>query len=188
VTFTTQTKKIGSSNMARPTNKTPIQIAEELQLKADRARARAAVEMASDNPQIAKIADVLASFNKDIAGFSRKLTGPQSFENRLTGVRLRRNWIEAEQALVNAENTLAHDIKAYLAKEMQIAAGKVASGETLTDEYVQNVINGMPCDENVSVLADACHAAEMEWRKHTAEVKVKASAKGETVANDASAD
>jgi hypothetical protein len=171
--------------MARPTNKTPIEIAMELQAKADRAKARAAKEMASDNPQMEKLATVLASYNKEIAANSRKLEGPQSFDNRRKGIALRAAWIEAENAMVVAEDLLARERKQYLNDEMNLLAVRIAAGETVTDSEVDAILNDVP-HRDISELILACSNAEAAWRDHTAAVKAKGG-KNETV-NEASAD
>jgi DNA repair exonuclease SbcCD ATPase subunit len=125
----TQTKKGRLQTMARRSNKTPQEIAAELQRQADAAKARAALAEVSDNPILAPLQKELDTINRNIAGYSRKISGPQSFANRIEAARLRMAWIEAEQDSVTAANKIANAQREYLQQQINSVAQDIANGD-----------------------------------------------------------
>jgi len=88
--------------MARNSNKTPLEIANELQAKADRAKIRAVQAEAEHNPALAVIQTRMDEINKELNEISRKVNGPNSFDFRLHSLELRRDWVLAERDYIEA--------------------------------------------------------------------------------------
>ena len=154
--------------MARNTSKTPAQIAQELQARATAAAIRAAKSEAQDNPMMAQIQALIDSTNKSIAGFARKLSGKNSFDNRVKSAELRLDWIRAEQALTIAENKLQKVSKDYLQHSMAGLAVKIADGEAVGPNEVNEIINNLPTDPNMAELAFRETETKNAWRDFVA--------------------
>lgn len=159
--------------MARPTQKTPEQLIAELETRLANARLRTAKAVAVGNPQVAKVQSVLDSVNKEIADYSRKLVGPNSFENRIKGIALRSAWIEAERNEIVASDTLARNVKDYLQHSMASLAVRVSEGQAITDGDVQSILDNVPTDPNLPALMQATSDAHTAWKGFTESNKVK---------------
>jgi hypothetical protein len=155
--------------MARNTSKTPAQIAQELQARADAAKIRAAKADSEGNPFLSQVQDMIDSTNKRIALYSRKLTGKNSFENRIRSAELRLTWIKAENALTVAENDLAKARKDYLQHSLAGMAIQVADGASMSDENVQAIVANLPEMEALGNLLTTESAAKEAWRNFVAE-------------------
>lgn len=159
--------------MARPTTKTPQQLFEEAQKKAEAAKVRLAKATAATNPQIATLNGVLDSYNKDIAAFSRKLVGRNSFANRLRSLELRKAWVEAEQREIVASDAAVRKVKDYVQHSIAGLSVRIANGETVTDADVQEVMNNLPTS-NLYELTITTMEAETAWRSFTESIAASA--------------
>lgn len=159
--------------MARPSKKTPEQLVAELETRLANARLRTAKAVAVGNPQVAKVQSVLDSVNKEIADYSRKLVGPNSFENRIKGIALRSAWIEAERNEIVASDTLARSVKDYLQHSMAGLAVRVSNGETIADTDITEILNNVPTDPSLPALMQATSDAHTAWKGFTESNKVK---------------
>lgn len=159
--------------MARPSKKTSAQIAQELETRLANIRLRNAKEVAIGNPQVAKVQSVLDSVSKEIAEYSRKLQGPNSFENRLKGIALRTAWIEAERNEIVASDALSRSVRDYLQHSMAALSMAVAAGETITDDQVREILANVPTDTNLPGLMEATSNAHTAWKAFTESNKVK---------------
>jgi chromosome segregation ATPase len=167
----TQTKKGRLQTMARRSNKTPQEIAAELQRQADAAKARAALAEVSDNPILAPLQKELDTINRNIAGYSRKISGPQSFANRIEAARLRMAWIEAEQDSVTAANKIANAQREYLQQQINSVAQDIANGDAPDAAEVSQIIDNMPKDANLPALMSATEEADAAWRQFAKDAK-----------------
>lgn len=165
--------------MARPTSKSPRQIAEEAIAAAERAKVRAAKAEAAQNPRMAEIVNTIEGIDKALNGYSRKLKGPNSFENRLKSAELRTAWIRAEQALVTAQDALDRATKDYYQHSIAGLAVRISAGETITDADMIEIGNNVPQDPGILALATACNDAETAWRSFVAQNKGEANAASE---------
>ena len=154
--------------MARNTSKTPAQIAQELQARADAAKIRAAKSDAAGNPLLAQVQTMVDNENKAIAGFARKLSGKNSFANRITSAELRLDWIRAEQALTVAQNASSKSIKDYLQHSMAGLAVRIADGETIVQADIDAIGQNFPVDPNMAALIEAETYAKNAWRAFVA--------------------
>lgn len=161
--------------MARPTKKTPAELIAELETRLLNTRLKAAKSVAADNPQVSKIQSVLDSYTKEITDYSRKLVGPNSFENRLRGIVFRQAWIEAEQAEIVASDRLARSCKDYLQHSLADMSMRVSNGETIGDEFVDTVLANVPTDSNLPALMQATTEAHTAWKTFTDANKAKVS-------------
>lgn len=153
--------------MGRKSSKTPAELAAELETRARNIRLRAAKEEASTNPHVAALQSVLESTNKEIAEYSRKLVGPNSFENRIRSQELRKVWIEAEKAEVLASDTNARSVKDYLQHSIAELAIMVSENKEVPSGYVANILANVPQDANLAALAIQTIEAEKGWRDFT---------------------
>ena len=154
--------------MARNTSKTPTQIAQELQARADAAKIRAAKSDAAGNPLLAQVQSMIDAENKSIAGFARKLSGKNSFENRVNSAELRLDWIRAEQALTVAQNVNSKATKDYLQHSMAGLAVRIADGETITQADIDAIGENLPVDSSMASLIEAETNAKNAWRSFVA--------------------
>lgn len=159
--------------MARPSKKTPEQLVAELETRLANARLRTAKAVAVGNPQVAKVQSVLDSVNKEIADYSRKLVGPNSFENRIKGIALRSAWIEAERNEIVASDALSRSVKDYLQHSMAGLAIRVSNGEAIADTDITEILNNVPTDPNLPALMQATSDAHTAWKGFTESNKAK---------------
>jgi hypothetical protein len=162
--------------MARPSKKTKLEIAQDLAAKAARAMDAAKLAEVEGNPLLKPIVDALDETNREIAGHSRKLTGPQSFENRRRLAALRSTWIEREADYIKAANVLANARRDYFHSEMAETATRIADGTDIPDaEEIAQIVENAPKDENLPALMLAVSEANAAWRDFSAGLKAGAS-------------
>jgi hypothetical protein len=157
--------------MSRTSKKSPQELATELQNRANRLLQRAALESAGSNPEVARIESVLANVGKMIAANSRKLVGPNSFENRKKSAELRLRWIEAEERLVKSEDAALRANREYLNGELVNIAAKLAKGETIDSALVDGVLLTLSSGTGDDSLLLETEAAEKNWRDFTASLR-----------------
>ena len=153
--------------MARPTTKTPQEIANIAIAAAERAKLRAVKAETSDNPIVASLQKELDAYNKDIAALSRKLTGKNSFANRIANANARMAWIVAEQAETNAKDSLYRQVKDYLQHSLASVAIRISEGQTVSNDDVSNIIANVPTDSNLTELSLNTERLSKEWRALT---------------------
>lgn len=163
--------------MARPTTKTPAEIAAKLQAAADAAKVRAAKAANAGNPLLVQVETLVNARDKAIIANSRKLKGPNSFENRITAANLRMAWIEAERAEVTAADTLDRQVKDYLQQSLASLNIRLSDGENITQADVDEITQNVPTNPELPALIVATQAAETAWRSFSKNLK------GEAVAN-----
>jgi hypothetical protein len=149
--------------MSRKTSKTPTEVAAELRARADRAEARAAQQEHGQNPILAPLFGAQAKLAKDITVESRKFNGPQSFSNRLTALRLRLAWIEAEQRYHASLNDSMRDAKKQLADAIEAYTKALANGETVTADDVAHAVASASYEGDAAAKA-RMNDAEARWR------------------------
>jgi capsule polysaccharide export protein KpsE/RkpR len=150
--------------MARKSNKSPQELLKEYEDRANRARIRIVSEEAKKNPTIAKLQTALDSFNKEIAANSRKLAGPNSFDNRIKSAEMRLTWIHAEQEAVIAAEAQAQECRKYLQNQVNDLTLRMSKGEQIADETVSEILENMPTDPNVAELVAKAELLNNEWR------------------------
>lgn len=161
--------------MARPSSKTPQQRLAELDKARETQLRRLAADAASDNPQIAQVREVRESYSKEINGYSRQLVGPQSFENRLEGFRLRLDSIEAEQALVTYQEAQAKNARTYLDEQIAKLGNLLMEGQEVTEDMVNDILDNIPMIEgDIETLTDNFYTAKHRLQEHTNAKKVPA--------------
>lgn len=158
--------------MGRKSNKSPEQQLAEAQAILERAKARVAKEESQSNPEMAKLADVLESIEKDIAKCSRESSGHNSFENRIKAAEARLAWIRVSSEYNAARMAEAQGQANYIRKEMGEAATKIANGE---DIDADTIIGNMPTVDAVTDLAVQVAEADANWRSLTPSNLAKAS-------------
>lgn len=154
--------------MARNTSKTPIQIANELQARADAAKARAAISTADGNPVLAQVQAMIDSKNKEIATNARKLSGKNSFEIRECSASLRLDWIRAEAALTVEKDSIDKIRKDYLQHSAADLAIRIANGETVSEGDVTTIVANLPYSEVLATLVSVEIDAKTAWRDYVA--------------------
>jgi len=183
------------NTMTRNTKKSPLEIANELELKAQRARARAVKAEASSHPILSDIVRAVADANADLILMSRKINGPNSFDNRTEALRLRLAWIEAERdytvcAMAAAKGlrgdlqTKADMIASQAAKGLRgdlqtkadMIASQIARGEAVNFNLQQFVTDYKVSNIHLETLEVAMNLAENKWREfvNTGELKANA--------------
>lgn len=149
--------------MARPTSKTPIQLAEEAELRAQRARDRAIKAETASNPLLKPLDDALAQASKDIAACSRKMTGPNSFENRLESIVRHHQFIEAEKDYTIEYDRNLRERKAYYNAELANVTRRIAKGENVTADEISDIVSNVPTAD-LDRLERALNEASNRWR------------------------
>ena len=99
---------------------------------------------------------------KDIAGYSRKTTGPNSFANRVAVARIKIDWIEAEERLVISQDASAKEQKKFL----QNALAKVTT-ETVAKLKSATVLKKMPKNDDLAELQAEYDRLNDQWRGMT---------------------
>lgn len=153
--------------MARPTTKTPQEIAANAMAAAERARLRAVKAETSDNPLVASLQKELDTYNKDIAALSRKLTGKNSFANRIANAEARMRWILAEEAETKAKDSLYRATKDYLQHSMADLAIRVSEGKAVTNDDVATILANVPTLPILASLTLETERLSKEWRALT---------------------
>ena len=159
--------------MARNSNKTPLEIANELQAKADRAKIRAVQAEAETNPTLLILKTRIEEINKQLAEISRKLNGPNSFDFRLHSLELRRDWVLAERDYINALHAELKREKASLMDHQGWIAQRIAQGENPTENEARHIVDNVQMDQDqpVGSLKLAAYDAESKWREFTKKAK-----------------
>lgn len=162
--------------MTRNTKKSPLEIANELELKAQRARARAVKAEASSHPTLSAVIAAVANVNSDLIAMSRKATGPNSFDNRTESLRLRLAWIEAERAYTFCAMEAAKELRGSLQAKADEIAAALVKGEYVqfdADKFIHEFkMNNLHLDN----LEVAMNVAERKWREFTKKDEPKADA------------
>ena len=162
--------------MTRNTKKSPLEIANELELKAQRARARAVKAEASSHPVLSAVIAAVANANADLIAMGRKATGPNSFDNRTESLRLRMAWIEAERAYTFCAMEAAKELRSQLQAKADEIAAALVKGEFVqfdADQFIHEFrLNNLHLDN----LEVAMNVAERKWREFTKKDEPKADA------------
>jgi hypothetical protein len=162
--------------MTRNTKKSPLEIANELELKAQRARARAVKAESSSHPILSAVIKAVADANADLIALGRKVSGPNSFDNRTESLRLRLAWIEAERAYTMVAIEAARDLRGSLQAKADEIASALVKGQPVTfdaDAFVHEFkMNSLHLDN----LETAMNVAERNWREFTKKDELKADA------------
>jgi hypothetical protein len=159
--------------MARNSNKTPLEIANELQAKADRAKIRAVQAEAEHNPALAVIQTRMDEINKELNEISRKVTGPNSFDFRLHSLELRRDWVLAERDYIEARKNDLIRQRNSLKDHQGDLASMIAKGDNPTTIQAQNIVSNvnMGQDSKVGILGIVAQDMETKWREFTKKSK-----------------
>jgi len=162
--------------MTRNTKKSPLEIANELELKAQRARARAVKAEASSHPILSDIVRAVADANADLILMSRKINGPNSFDNRTEALRLRLAWIEAERDYTVCAMAAAKGLRGDLQTKADEIASQIARGEAVNFNLQQFVTDYKVSNTHLETLEVAMNLAENKWREfvNTGELKANA--------------
>ena len=164
--------------MARKSTKTPAEITAELEKKLAAAKLREAMASTQDNPHVARLSSVIDDYSKEINVLSRKLKGPNSFENRLKSADLRTAWIRAEQAMTVAEDAYLRKAKQYVQTSLASIGERIGKGEKVSDADISDILNRIPEPDGLADLRVAEMETEAAWREFVASLKV--ASKGET--------
>jgi hypothetical protein len=140
--------------MARNSKKSPTEIRLELEARLEAAKLREARVAAQDNPYMSQVQEVYDSYSKDIAALSRSMNGPQSFQNRRDGFRLRLAEIGAGERLALAQDENYRAIREHLKNELSTLAQSIADGGDVTQADIDSILSGIPT-EDFSDLQDA---------------------------------
>ena len=153
--------------MARKTDKTLAQRAEEAEQALARVRARQAREAAKDHSTIQGLSETLETINAEIAANSRSLNGDNSFEVRRQTELNKLAWIEAEQKVTERSDEVLRQQKAFIQDEIdRISKGIVEdNGEEIPT--IDDVLNSLPSDEDLGSLRSDARLAERIWRENT---------------------
>lgn len=145
--------------------KTGSQKVEAARIALAKAEASAARESAKGNPVIESLIETLDGVNADININSRLLNGPNSFENRLTSIRLRSDWIEAQADLTIGQDELLRAQKLSLQAHIDNLAERVANGEE-DIPTANEVLQALPQGDLAALVANE-HFAKEEWKRST---------------------
>ena len=151
--------------MTRKTTKTPLEIAQELQAKADRAKVRAVKSSLETLPVLQPLYDALENQKKGAIECQRKQS---TIATRLATVEARRKWIEAEASYLGLALESSKELIQYYTAQLSKLALKAADGIEITSEDVESIINGASLESEHSLLADNAKLemdrAEETWR------------------------
>lgn len=146
--------------MTRKTSKTPLEIAQELQARADAAKIRAAAAESADHP-------VVAGINSEIANTTKLLnkarTEADSASSRLAALEARGEWIKASAKLAKAKAEELESHRETLKNLKMRAIADLANGDPVIQE-----IPGLHFSTYVADLSEIATQREKEWRNFEA--------------------
>lgn len=149
--------------MTRKTTKTPLEIAQELQAKADRAKVRAVKSSLETLPVLQPLYDALENQKKGAIEAQRKQS---TIATRLASVEARRNWINAEASYLGLALESSKELIQYYTAALSKLALSAADGKEITSEDVENILDGASLASEL--LADNAKLemdrAEETWR------------------------
>jgi len=142
--------------------KTPAEKFEEAKLHMEKMAAKMARDANKNNPEYLALLEKIETMAKDIAGYSRKTTGPNSFANRIAVAKIKIDWIEAEERLVIAQDASAKEQKKFL----QNALAKVTT-ENVAKLKSATVVKKMPKNGDLAELQAEYDRLNQQWRGMT---------------------
>jgi argininosuccinate lyase len=150
--------------MTRKTSKTPLEIAQELQAKADRAKVRAVKSSLETLPVLQPLYDRLEAEKKAVIEAQRKQA---SIATRLASVEARHKWINAEASYLGLALESSKEVIQYLTQQLSKLALSAADGKEIKSEDVENILDGSTVVADHDIVRKALcemQQAEETWR------------------------
>lgn len=150
--------------MTRKTSKTPLEIAQELQAKADRAKVRAVKSSLETLPVLQPLYDALENQKKGAIEAQRKQS---TIATRLASVDARAAWIHAEASFLGLALEAHKEVIQYLTQQLSKLALSAADGKEITEKDVSDILNGSTVVADHDIVEKALremNQAEETWR------------------------
>jgi len=150
--------------MTRKTSRTPAEIAQELQARADAAKLRAAKAEAQTSPAIAYLNNMV-----NIATNARNKAKAlaSKTDSRIEALDLRKAWILAEHNVAQAEIIRRESQIQALKSQAMAFAEAIANGGNLTEQDAVDAVESISLENFNDAIVNAkriAEAAEKAWR------------------------